>query len=54
MAPDTACALTGASAAGRNAPAALQPQLEAPVNAHAVSGATGTALAFAVTTALKG
>ncbi|WP_144674323.1 mannose-6-phosphate isomerase, class I [Arthrobacter sp. U41] len=33
---------------------AFLPAAEAPVNAHAVSGATGTALAFAVTTALKG
>ncbi|WP_427133248.1 mannose-6-phosphate isomerase, class I [Pseudarthrobacter sp. S9] len=37
---------------GRGASAFL-PAAEAPVNAHAVSGATGTALAFAVTTALK-
>jgi mannose-6-phosphate isomerase len=32
---------------------AFLPAAEAPVNAHALSGATGTALAFAVTTALK-
>ena len=32
---------------------AFLPAAEAPVNVHAVSGATGTALAFAVTTALK-
>ena len=32
---------------------AFLPAAEAPVNAHAVSGATGKALAFAVTTALK-
>lgn len=37
---------------GRGASAFL-PAAEAPVNVHAVSGATGTALAFAVTTALK-
>ncbi|MET1020698.1 MAG: mannose-6-phosphate isomerase, class I [Arthrobacter sp.] len=32
---------------------AFLPAAEAPVNAHPVSGATGTAIAFAVTTALK-
>ncbi|QCB98456.1 mannose-6-phosphate isomerase, class I [Arthrobacter sp. PAMC25564] len=32
---------------------AFLPAAEAPVNVHAVAGATGTALAFAVTTALK-
>lgn len=32
---------------------AFLPAAEAPVNAHAASGATGTALAFAVTTALE-
>ena len=32
---------------------AFLPAAEAPVNAHAAAGATGTALAFAVTTALK-
>jgi mannose-6-phosphate isomerase len=32
---------------------AFLPAAEAPVNAHATSGATGTALAFAVTTALE-
>ncbi|MCB5280931.1 MULTISPECIES: mannose-6-phosphate isomerase, class I [unclassified Arthrobacter] len=32
---------------------AFLPAAEAPVNAHAVSGAAGTAIAFAVTTALK-
>ena len=32
---------------------AFLPAAEAPVNVHAVSGATGTALAFAVTTALE-
>ncbi|MHA7222307.1 mannose-6-phosphate isomerase, class I [Arthrobacter sp. RHLT1-20] len=37
---------------GRGASAFL-PAAEAPVNVHAASGATGTALAFAVTTALK-
>ena len=32
---------------------AFLPAAEAPVNVHAVSGAAGTALAFAVTTALE-
>jgi len=32
---------------------AFLPAAEAPVNAHATSGATGKALAFAVTTALE-
>jgi mannose-6-phosphate isomerase len=32
---------------------AFLPAAEAPVNVHAVSGATETAVAFAVTTALK-
>ena len=42
--------LGGLAAVGASA---FLPAAEAPVNVHAVSGATETALAFAVTTGLK-